>query len=93
MISEPKTQFGTNSKKYIRVQCVNTYLSAVDDEDLVAAEDGGEAVRDDEQRAVRERLLQRRLHQGVRLGVDGRRRFVKYQDLRTTKDQKHMNQK
>src|SRR5213080_2208815 len=54
----------------------------VHDQDAVAGEDGGEAVRDDEGRALGHQAFERRLHVFLRLGVERGGGFVEQKERR-----------
>ena len=60
--------------------------SAVDHEDHVGLQDGGEPVRDGDRRPALHQRLQRRLHQALRVGVEAGRRLVQDQDARVLQD-------
>lgn len=67
-----------------RPRC-DPHLPAAQDQDAVAAEDGGDAVGDGQPRAAPEGLTERALDQGVGLHVQGGRGFVDDDDLWDTK--------
>ena len=61
-------------------------LAAVDDQDAVGADDGGEPMRDHQRRAALHQFGERRLHQRLVAGVERRGRLVEQQHRRVLED-------
>jgi hypothetical protein len=60
--------------------------AVVEHQDAVAFEHRGKTMRDHDRRAPLHQAVERRLHQGLALGVERRGRFVKQEQRRVTQD-------
>ena len=75
---EPRVDAGAADQR--RVRALLDQAALVEHEDPVGADHAGEPVREDERGAADHQAIERRLDQGLALGVDGRERLVEDQD-------------